>query len=289
MKRAIITDEVSQDLARAVGIAKSFDLDGIELRSAWDKDAHELSDDDIRRIREIVIEEGLEVACIASPSFKCSLFNDIEYRTHLRILERSSIVARKLNCSLVRGFTFWDEGMFEENLPLIVRRLLDAEPILRDHQVKLAVEYDPGTSANCSQRLRSVLDNLNPEYFGALWDPGNSIYVREAEKFPKDYRRLQDYILHVHVKDVTTKTSSREPEACRVGYGEVGFGAVFRQLAEDKYAGWLSLETHYRLQSAITDDLLSRPKGSAFSYGGEEASIESLESWSQIMTEEGLL
>lgn len=289
MKRAIITDEVSQDLARAVSIARSFDLDGIELRSAWDKDAHELSCDDIRRIREIVIEGELEVACIASPSFKCHLFDDKEYRTHLRILERSSVVARELNCSLVRGFTFWDEGMFKENLPLIVRRLSGAEPILRDHQVRLAVEYDPGTSTNCSQKLRSVLDSLNPDYFGALWDPGNSIYVREAEKFPEDYRRLKDYVLHVHVKDVTTKTPSGKPEACRVGYGEVGFGDVFRQLAQDKYAGWLSLETHYRLQSAITDDLLSRPKGSAFSHGGEEASIESLVSWSQIMTEEGLL
>ena len=116
MKRAIITDEVSQDLARAVSIAKNFDLDGIELRSAWDKDAHELSDDDIRCISDIVIEEGLEVACIASPSFKCSLSSETEYRAHLRILERSSVVARKLNCSLVRGFTFWDEGVFQENL-----------------------------------------------------------------------------------------------------------------------------------------------------------------------------
>lgn len=286
MRRAIITDEVSQDLIRAVSMAKSFGLDGIELRSVWDKDVHELSRDDIQRIREIVLNEGMEVVCIASPSFKCRLFDDTEYRIHLGILERSSVIARKLDCSIIRGFTFWDEGIFEENLPTIIRRLSAAKPILKDHQVKLAIEYDPGTSANSSQKLRAVLEGLDPEYFGALWDPGNSVYVQEAEKFPDDYERLQDYILHIHVKDVTTKTPSLQPEACKIGCGEVGFRRVFRRLAQDEYNGWLSLETHYRLQSAITDDLLSRPKGKAFSHGGEEASFESLESWTRIMTEE---
>ncbi len=290
LRRAVITDEISQDFLRAVQIAGVYGLDGVELRSAWEKNPHELSDDDIRRIRVGVQEQGMQIPCIAAPVFKCDLQDEAECQAHLEILRQTIRVAEKLDCRLVRGFTFWAGGSFEERLSLIARRLLGTEPILRKSGIKMVIEYDPATSASNSQKLARVLETVASEHIQALWDPGNSIYDPEAERpYPEGYERLKRYVLHVHVKDVKREAGSGKPEACRVGTGDVGFRDVFKRLARDGYDGWLSLETHYRLKSAISDELLALPRGSAFSEGGEEASIESLESWANMMKAEGLL
>ena len=46
MKLAVFTDEVSQDLETAVKFAVQFSLDGVELRSVWDKSVHALTEDE---------------------------------------------------------------------------------------------------------------------------------------------------------------------------------------------------------------------------------------------------
>lgn len=289
VKRAIITDEISQDLSRAISIAEEYGLDGVELRSVWDKGVHDLSQEELDEVKRMLKTHGLAVPCIAAPVFKCDLDNESDYEAHIEILRKSARAAAKLGCSLVRGFTFWARGDFEDKLPIIAGKIAASEPVLREFGVKLAIEYDPGTSANDSHNLVAVLRRVNSPLIGAIWDPGNSVYVPGAERFPRDYERLRPYILHVHIKDVKVDERSGKAEACRVGTGDVGFRAVLRRLADDGYAGWVSLETHYRLRSSISDELLARPGGSAFSEGGEEASRESLESLNEIMRAEGLL
>ena len=53
MKTAVITDEISQNPEQAAKVASDFCLDGIELRSVWDKQPHELSEKEIDRIKNI--------------------------------------------------------------------------------------------------------------------------------------------------------------------------------------------------------------------------------------------
>ena len=274
-KRAVITDEISQDFARAVEVAREFGLDGVELRSAWDKNPHELGKDERRQIRILADQAGLAIPCIAAPIFKCQLYDERDHQEHLTVLQRCLEVAHEMGAGLIRGFTFWDDGNFERALPWIAERLTAIEPILQEAKVRMVLKSDPATAANSHQKLARVLALVASDVIRALWDPGNNLYVSGAGRpFPEGYELLRPYLAHIHVKDVCRPTGAAEPEACCLGRGEVGFAQVFQRLLADGYEGWLSLETHYRKRGPISDELLALPKGSAFSLGGEEASRE---------------
>jgi len=284
-QRAVITDEISQDFARAVEVAREFGLDGVELRSAWDKNPHELGKDERRKILDLAGQAGLAIPCIAAPIFKCQLYDERDHQEHLTVLQRCLEVAHEMGAGLIRGFTFWDDGDFERALPWIAERLTAVEPILREAKVKLVLESDPATAANSHQKLARVLALVASDVIRALWDPGNNLYVSGAGRpFPEGYELLRPYLAHIHVKDVCRPAGAAEPEACCLGQGEVGFAQVFQRLIADGYEGWLSLETHYRKRGPISDKLLALPKGSAFSLGGEEASRECLTAWNGMMS-----
>lgn len=289
-RRAVITDEISQDLDRALVIAKRYGLEGAELRTVWDKQLYELADDQLDQVEALLSKHGMMMPCVAAPVFKCDLGSESDYAAHLKILERCAELGRRFGTQLVRGFTFWARGDFQADLPLIVERLRGAEDVLRKTGAVLVLEYDPATSAGTSQKLEQVLAQVASEHIQALFDPGNNLYDREGESpFPDGYNRLKPWINHVHVKDVVRVGPSGKPESVVIGQGEVGFPALFAQLVADAYDGWASLETHYRKAAAIPEELLHRPYGSAFSEGGEEASIECMEAWNGIMQAQGLL
>jgi sugar phosphate isomerase/epimerase len=66
-KLAVFTDEVSQDFEKAIKLALEFGLDGVEIRSVWEKPPQNLTGDDVRRMKDILSRTDLKVCCIASP------------------------------------------------------------------------------------------------------------------------------------------------------------------------------------------------------------------------------
>ena len=60
-KRAVFTDEVSQDFAKAVEVAQEYDLDGLEIRSVWDKPPQDIDSADIDRMKQIMSGTDLVV------------------------------------------------------------------------------------------------------------------------------------------------------------------------------------------------------------------------------------
>jgi sugar phosphate isomerase/epimerase len=283
-RRAVITDEISQDFEHAVKLAHQYGLNGVELRSVWDKNPHELTNNEVSKIQETIQQYGMQLPCLAAPIFKCKLRDDLEYQEHLRILEKTIEVAGKLKAGLIRGFTFWDEGSFETDLPLIIEKIAAVQPMLEKAGITMVIESDPTTSANSTQKLERVFNRKTFTHVKALWDPGNNLYINEAERpFPESYERLKSFIGHIHIKDIKHDPVTGQPDGCRLGTGEVGFVEVFKRLKQDGYNGWLTLETHFRLRRQLSESLLALPKGSAFSLGGEEATIQCLESWNDII------
>ena len=87
-RRAVITDEISQDLDLAVAMAADFGLDGIEVRTAWDVRIDRMSPEQLRRVRDVASARGLVVASLASPVFKCAIDDPAEVAEHFEILKR---------------------------------------------------------------------------------------------------------------------------------------------------------------------------------------------------------
>lgn len=281
MKTAVITDEISQDLEQAAQVASHFDLDAIELRSVWDKQPHEISEEEIVRIQSICERYHLEVCAISSPFYKCN-FNKDEIEEQMVILEKTIRLAKRLNCSIIRGFSFWQDGNFEMMLPRIADAFKEPARMLKEADMELALELDPGVYACNGQRLARLVEAIDHPCIKVLWDAGNDIYAPVPERpFPEGYYYVRQHIVHVHLKDARKNGDS--VESVQIGKGQVGWTAQLAALKADGYKGYISLETHYRKGARISRDLMRQPGGAAFSVCGREASEECLEALQEIL------
>ena len=132
------------------------------------------------------------------------------------------------------------------------------------------------------QALADVLALLDPEVFGAVYDPGNAFFnAMEEMPYPDGYYAVRPYLAHVHVKDVVFDASV--PRCVAPGEGLTGWPRLLRKLQEDGYQGWLSLETHYRKGAVLTPEQMRMPAGSEFSRGGMEATRESAEALLELL------
>jgi L-ribulose-5-phosphate 3-epimerase len=280
-KRAVITDEISQDFRTAAELALKYRLQGVEIRSVGEKGPHELGPRDIRGMKAVLEETGLSVCAISAPFFKCGI--DEPVGGQLDILRRCADLAHALATALVRGFTFWRTGDFEAELPRIVSRFTEPCEILEREALTLALEFDENINACNARRLARVIDAVGSPRVKALWDPANDLEDPEGEEpFPAGYEIIKPHMVHVHLKD-GKRMSDGSVAAVALGTGDMDYPAVFRRLAQDRYAGWVVLETHYRPARPLDSAQLALPGGAAFSLLGYEATEECLVNWEELM------
>ena len=281
---AVITDEISQDLAVAAALVKEFDGSALEIRSVWEKNPHEFDANDVVQIKRIADDYGLRICGIASPFYKCTFGNIEEERQHFDILRRCIEVAHALETKLIRVFTFWQQPgappweQIAEKFQKPIR-LAEAEDVI------LGVENDPSTIGANARQVARFLSLINHPRVRAVWDLGNELWEGETRAaFPDGYETLKPWVVHIQLKDLR-HTSTGKIAAVRFGTGEVDYLGQFRALKADGYKGYLSLETHWRVRREIPEDLLHRPKGSAFSFGGEEATRLCLQSLREMLSQ----
>jgi sugar phosphate isomerase/epimerase len=285
-KLSVISDEVSQDFQRVVDVCQEYDVPLVEPRSVWDTAPHELSDDQLDEMGRILDEAGMGVACIAAPFLKCDLGDAAQYQEHLGILRRCIEMAHRFDCKIIRGFTFWKTGPAED----VWQQLLDAydEPIsiCEAEDVYIGIENEASTHIATAAEAERLYADLASDRIRAIWDPANEVYAEDGElPFPDAYARMKPNLIHVHIKDAVRDASSPEGARCvPVGIGgRIDYPGQFQALIDDGYEGACSLETHWRPEAALDEDLLNRPGGSAFSEGGEYASRVCLENVREII------
>lgn len=285
-KLGVITDEISQGIEDAIRIAKQYGLEGLELRSVDGKQLHRLSDQRVEEIAAMIHDAGLQVCGLSTPVFKCNLKNTEEVAAHHRMLRRYAQLARRLDARVLRGFSFWADRDFEAAYPDIVKELQRTVPVLEEYGLLFALEADPSVFATNGAKVARLVRAASSPRIGALYDPGNNMWDPDGElPYPDGYEALRAEIFHIHVKDAVREHG--RTEAVAIGKGQVGYERLLARLAEDGYDGWLVLETHYRLASTLSEEQLKRPAGYTFSAGGEEATVECLESFLHLLEQHG--
>src|SRR5437764_12861016 len=86
MRLSVITDEITQDLERALDVALEYGVRHAELRGLWDTNIADLDSAQVARARKAMAARGITVSCLATPFFKCDLIQDaarIRGRMHL--------------------------------------------------------------------------------------------------------------------------------------------------------------------------------------------------------------
>lgn len=282
MKLAFITDEATQDFSEALELAVSCGLQGVELRSVNDTPIDRIAPAVLREWKRRLDGEGLSVCNLAASFYKCGFREGLseELEKLSRLCDRADI----LGCDTIRGFAFFAPGsgriLPEELAPLF------EEPgrLLRERGKRLLLEADPSVNTTNHAALAQLLALLDREAFGAIYDPGNDIYDPLGERpFPEGYEAVRSRLSHVHIKDALL--SEGKPLCVKPGTGLVDYRGLIQALKRDGYAGWLSLEPHYRKDTVLTEEQMRIPQGAEFSRGGREALRESAEALRRLVEE----
>lgn len=250
---SVITDEISQDLGLALGVCADLGIRTVELRAVGGTNivSHDLGS--LQRIKSTLADGDFDVCAISSPFLKCHLYDGGAPRGAMHsatpasreeqwgILESSLRVARLLGAPVVRAFSFWRAEKPEEVREEVADVLSEAARRAESAGLVLGLENEHTCNIGTGIEAGWVLGRIASPSLGVIWDPGNEAMLG-SRPFPAGYGHIRGRIAHVHLKDVDV-----EGNWVRVGTGVIDYPGQLRALAEDGYAGVLSLETHYEV------------------------------------------
>jgi sugar phosphate isomerase/epimerase len=273
MKLAVIGDELSQNPTLVADTAAQLGFAGVEVRSYDETPPHELSDDQIDRMRDLLDERGLAVAGFAPPIFKGPLPTTDDHLAEAReVVVESCRRAVRLAAPHARIFSFFadvDHAPEPRRAAKIVCGLLAG----LDLGVPLVLETESRSNTPHMRDVLDFLDALGRDNVGVLWDPANAVRGGWGPaRYPSDYLLGNHLIRHVHVKDPDGTNGY-----VRLGDGDLDWPTMLAQLAEDGYTGFLSLETHWRHGRILSPANRDRPWGGDFSRDGFAASVECMQ------------
>jgi len=260
-KLSIITDEISQDLGHALEIAsKEFGMSFVELRGLWNKNIINLDPNEIAEAQKLLQKYGLQVTDIASPLFKTdwpgapkSKFSpatpqfgaDYPYEKQPEVLERAVAIGKALGTNRIRCFDFWrldDPAPHRSAMNDVLRK--SAEDASKKDAILLLENEFACNTATGAEAARTLAAVQSPNLL-LNWDPGNAAYRGEIA-FPDGFQKLpKERIGHVHCKDAVRKTDGTY-EWAAMGRGIIDYIGQFRALAQARYRGTMSLETHWK-------------------------------------------
>ncbi len=256
LKLGCFTDEISQDLDEAIEVMREFGVQYAELRSIWGRNILDMERDELEKAQGILQRAGIKVACIASPLFKCHLFQEEKPRGDLHLarersleeqwatLRRSLQLAHFFHAPIVRTFSFWrvcepNEEIFRRIAPYLSQAAEEAHK----EGVILALENEHSCFAGSGEETALLLSLVGSPYLKVIWDPGNAFFAGEVP-YPHGYEKIKNHIVHIHIKDARLNEKTMEPEWTLIGEGEIDFPAQLRSLEEEGFEGVISLETH---------------------------------------------
>jgi L-ribulose-5-phosphate 3-epimerase len=154
---AAITDEFSPNLAEAIPVMNEIGMTGAELRVIDGKNILDLSDDELRRAKDVLDEAGLQVVSIASPLLKCVIdagtepderfHRDIFASKHTlgdqpRLTERAIGVSHFFGVRIIRVFSYWRTMEPRRYQERIAQALIDLTRLARQEDLVIALENE---------------------------------------------------------------------------------------------------------------------------------------------------
>jgi sugar phosphate isomerase/epimerase len=258
LRIAAITDEFSPDLGAALDAMSAIGMTGAELRVVWGKNIMDLTDEELRRAKDMIDAKGMEVISIASPILKCVLPDapdvdtrfqqDIFASKHTfadqpRLTDHAFGIARLMGARIIRVFSYWRTVDPDKCFDGVCSALSDLAAKAATADLIIGLENEHACNIGTAAESAKVLAAVQHPKLKMVWDPANAL-VGGENPFPYGYGLLpKDRIVHVHTKDCHME--GHKPIWGPLGTRHVDWKGQIAALMSDGYNGWLSLETHW--------------------------------------------
>lgn len=234
-------------LAAAAGIGgidlacKPHRFDPARAPGFWDNNAAVL---DLDRV-EVLAPAAARV--LAEWRLVCPVLAGYASARDLAAARRLAAAARVLGAGVVRLWVDRPErGRIGEQFAALRAAWAELARMADGEGVRFALETHDGTLATGVSACLRLLDGLDPQRVGVIYDVANT--VREgSEPLETALGLLGPYLAHVQVKDVWHRSGGTAWDGTATGFAPLGQGtlrwpAIIGQLDAAGYHGWLSLE-----------------------------------------------
>ncbi len=247
MRVAVFTDEINrQDPVRALGLAREWGIDAVEIRGMPGGRFPRVSDAEIKQFGGWIEAAGLHVSGVSPGLFKESVTDPIVETGIQTLLPRACEVARSWGTDLVSCFGFARDT--QAPTARVIDTLARMQEIAAAAGCRLVLENEAvcwgATGTEAAALVRQVPGLL------LCWDPGNAARAGATCPFPDEYDGLRALVAHVHVKNYNPV----EKRWSVMDEGPVDWQGQIDALITDGYDGFIVLETHTEMLPAGIDD-----------------------------------
>ncbi len=250
-KLGSITDEWTQDFESALKAMTKGGLEWAEIRTEGGKYNTEASEDELTKMKDLLVRYRVRVSVVDSALFKCALpgttpvgkeKDAYPYSAQMDLLKRALDRAHFFGTDKVRVFSFWRVADPVPHFNRIAEDLHKAADVARAAGARLVLENESECNVATGAELARMLTLVPAANFGANWDIGNGYWQGEVS-FPDGYHLLPKHrIWHMHLKDVRCDAGLKKCDTVVVGQGQVDLRGQVRALIADRYEGTMSLE-----------------------------------------------
>jgi sugar phosphate isomerase/epimerase len=245
-------DEISPELEEQLETLAQESMGYMELRSVWNTNVLDLSDDELNRVKSATAERGIRISSIGSPIGKVPVTDT--FGPHLERFRRALRAADVVEAPYVRVFSFFipegqEPGHYREE---VIDRMGIMAGEARDSGVTLLHENEKEIYGDVPSRCLDILAGVDSPALRAAWDAANFVQCG-VRPYREGYAALRPYVEYMHVKDAL----SGSDRVVTAGEGDGQLPETLSALRASGFDGFFSLEPH--LASAGTYSGFSGP------------------------------
>jgi sugar phosphate isomerase/epimerase len=194
-------DEYSANFDEQLEGLKLNGINYMEIRGVDGKNISDLTEDELKAVKEKLDAAGIGVSSIGSPVGKIKVTDDFD--AHLVKFRNCIKAAKILGTKNMRIFSFYiPEGMTrEECRPEVMRRLGAMLEIAKAEDIYLCHENEKGIYGESPECCLDIQNEFDGE-IKLIFDPANFI-MDNHESYPHAFELLGDKIYYMHIKDAT--------------------------------------------------------------------------------------
>ena len=231
------SDEIDANIDKQFEHLGKLGMKYFEPRGIDGKNVIDLTDDELKALKEKMDKLGIKASSIGSPIGKIRISEDFE--PHMELLKKAIKVAKFLETKYIRIFSFFiSDKNYDEHRAEVMRRMKAMVELAEKEGVILLHENEKGIYGDIASRCADILEEVNSSALGCVFDPANFIQSQQPT-YPEAYDILKKHITYMHIKDALPNG-----DVVPAGYGEGHVKEILTDLHKNGYDGFLSIEPH---------------------------------------------
>lgn len=238
-------DEVTDDFAGQVRYLTAQQLRYMEIRFVNKKNVMDLSEAELRGVKQLLDDNGIGVSAIGSPIGKVRI--DTPLQPHLDKFKHAVDLAEFFGAPFIRIFSYYpaEHRSIDNDREEVLERMRKKVDLLGGSRAVIVHENETGIFGSSAARCVDLAASIASPKFRLAYDPANFVWGQQmTNNVDVCWPLMRPYVVHVHIKD--WKLGS--PDVGSIpGEGDGQIKQLFDELALRKYDGFLTMEPHLKI------------------------------------------